>query len=382
MIPLLVLNRRFGTGGAERQLVTLLQHMDKQRFAVTAATLYEGGDLASEVRAIPALEWKPLAKLGRWDLLPFFVRYWRLLGTTRPQVIYAFLAVSNVLALLGRAHGAKVVWGMRASDMDASQYDWLERAVFLIERSLARFADLIIANSEAGARYIASRGFPRDRIEVVPNGIDVARFRPDPEARQRIRAEWDIADDDVLVGLVARLDPMKDHETFLAAAMRLAHQRNDVRFVCVGDGPPEYAQQLMGRSRELGLADQLRWTGARSDMAAIYSALDVLCLSSAFGEGFPNVIGEAMACGVPCVATDVGDAHAVIAETGIVVPPRDPEALATAVSVTLEELQRDREEVGAQTRRRIVREYSVERMVSRTEELLAALAEDPLLPGS
>ena len=221
MTPVLILNRRFGIGGAERQLVTLLRYIDTERFKVTACSFYDGGELASEVRAIPGIEWRPLGKSGRWDVLPLLVRYWRLLGSTRPQVVYGFLAVSNVLALLGRLRGANVVWGIRASDMDATQYDWLERVVLAVERVLSRGADLVIANSEAGARHIASRGFPRERIAVVPNGIDASRFRPDSSLRQAVRAEWSVGERDQLVGMVARLDPMKDHETFFAAAMRL-----------------------------------------------------------------------------------------------------------------------------------------------------------------
>jgi glycosyltransferase involved in cell wall biosynthesis len=378
LIPVLILNRRFGIGGAERQLVTLLRHIDTERFKVTACSFYDGGELASDVRAISGIEWHALGKRGRWDILPLLRRYWQLLGRTRPRVVYGFLAVSNVLALVARLRGANVVWGIRASDMDAAQYDWLERVVFSVERLLARGADLVIANSQAGARHIASRGFPAERIAVVPNGIDVSRFRRDTDARQAIRAELGVRDRDLLVGMVSRLDPMKDHETFLAAAKQLAQMHDDVHFVCVGEGPVDYAQRLAMRTRELGLAERLRWMGYREDMTAVYNALDVLCLSSAYGEGFPNVIGEAMACGVPCVATDVGDARDVIADTGLTVPPRHPDALAAAIAAVLEHLRTEPQMLAERTRNRIVSEYSVERMVRRTEELLAGVARDRL----
>ncbi|MHC5827541.1 MAG: glycosyltransferase, partial [Nostoc sp.] len=158
------------------------------------------------------------------------------------------------------------------------------------------------------------------------------RFQPNPEAGLQVRTEWRISKDTILIGLVGRLDPMKDHPTFLKAVALLCKEREDIRFVCVGMGSHEYAQELYQLAEELEVAEKVIWAGGRADMPDIYNALDINCSSSSYGEGFSNVIGEAMACGVPCVVTDVGDSAWIIGDTGIVVPPNNPEALKAGIT--------------------------------------------------
>jgi len=164
-------------------------------------------------------------------------------------------------------------------------------------------------------------------MTVIPNGIDTEHFKPDPMARKLIRAEWGVADNEILIGLVARLDPMKDHSTFLRAATMLAQERPDVRFVCVGDGAEPYKSEVRRLATELALGDRLIWAGARHDMPAVWNALDLAVSSSSYGEGFSNTIAEAMACGVPCVVTDVGDSALIVGDAGIIVQPSMPAAL-------------------------------------------------------
>src|SRR5262249_16572772 len=245
---------------------------------------------------------------------------------------------------------------------------WLHRVLYILECRLSNVADLIIANSEAGLDYAAAHGFPRVRMLVIPNGIDPESFRPDGEARQRVRAEWRIDADQKLVGLVARLDPMKDHPTFLKAASLLAKEREDLVFVCVGDGPEAYTRDLMEMSEQLGLATRVIWTGSRADLPAVYNALDLLVPSSV-SEGFPNVIGEAMACGLPCVATDVGDSRLIVGNHSEIVPPRDAEALKLAIAKCLSRPNRDGSEAHFR-RQRIVERFSIRELEVRTETAL------------
>src|SRR5262249_13039612 len=147
-----------------------------------------------------------------------------------------------------------------------------------------------------------SQGFPADRMIVIPNGIDTERFRVDLDARRRVRAEWCVGEEEKLVGLVGRIDPVKDHPTFLRAAALVRRERADVRFVCVGSGQETHAQALLELAEQLGLQGRVLWTGARHDMPSVYNALDILC-SASFVEGFSNSIGEAMSCGVVSVVT-------------------------------------------------------------------------------
>ena len=269
----------------------------------------------------------------------------------------------------------RVVWGVRASNRDLRHYDWLTRLVSLIERALARFPDLIIANAYAGRDHVVARGFPPDRVIVIPNGLATDRFRPDRPAGQHVRDELGIGSTEVVVGLVGRLDPMKDHPTFLAAAARLRRERPALRFLCIGNGPESYAVQLRRLATSLGLDAALCWVGGRGDMPAVFNALDVAVSASATGEGFPNVVGEAMACGVPCVVTDVGDSAHVVGDVGQVVPPGDPAALADAIGRVLDLKAAGTLEPAA-GRSRILSCFGRDVLINRTEQALQSLSSE------
>lgn len=365
------LTRSLNYGGAERQLVTLARGLAARGHEVHVGVFYSGGPLGAELRDCPV--WlHELGKRGRWDVAGFLARTRRFLRRVEPEVLHGYLVAPNLVSLLlaRRRRGVRVVWGVRASDMDLDRYDWLARATFGLSRRLAGRADLIIANSEAGLRFHAERGFPRDRMVCIPNGIDATRFRPDRKAGRICRAEWNVGPGASLIGHVGRLDPMKDHPTFLEAAARLARERGDVRFVCVGEGPPAYTAELKARARELELGSRLIWAGSRDDMPAVFNALDLLTSSSCFGEGFPNVVAEAMACGVPCVVTDVGDSARVVGDLGTVVPPGEPDRL---VDGWRELLDREPPPSAAALHRRIAQEFSIDALVERTERQLRAL---------
>lgn len=366
MIRILILTRRFEYGGAERQLVYLVKGLDKTRFSITVSPFYEGGPLLQEMERVPDVQVVPLHKKGRWDLVPFFWRLWRTVAREKPHIVYGYMGVANQLALIvGKLAGAKVVWGIRASNMDLDRYDWLTRMLYRLECWGARWPDLIISNSLSGKDYHHGRGFPGDKIVVIPNGIDTDRFAPDPILRDKLRAEWGLTDKNALIGLVARLDAMKDHPTFLRAAAFFRREWPHVRFVCVGDGTESYREQLRALSRELGLADCIRWVGFRDDIEAVYSSLDLACSSSLFGEGFSNAIGEAMACAVPCVVTDVGDSAAIVGTTGEVAPGGDSQALANGWKRLLARLQ-IQPGLRAEARNRITQHFGIASLVERT----------------
>jgi glycosyltransferase involved in cell wall biosynthesis len=253
--------------------------------------------------------------------------------------------------------------------MDLDRYGWLDRVNFFLTCRLSRMADLIIANSESGRRYHVERGYPAATTRTIRNGIDTQRFQRDPEGRARVRAEWGIRDDQVLVGMVGRLDLMKDHPVFLEAAARVALRRANVRFVCVGSGEAKYQESLARLGEQLGLGDRLRWAGPRTDMPAVYSALD-LHVSTSYGEGLSNVVAEAMACEVPAVATDVGDSAWILGSMGPVIPPKHAEKLAEAMDSVLVEAKSDTQSL----RRRIIDHLSVSALVATTEQALKSVA--------
>ena len=374
-IRLLLLARSLEAGGAERQLVELARGLDPSRFAVTVAALYDRGPLRDEVARLPGVRLERLGKAGRWDLAGPLARLARLVRGAGIDVVYGFLDIANLYALAGgRLGGAKVAFGVRSSYMDFSRYERSEGAVWRLAALASRAADLVVYNSFAGRDHALAHGFSRRNAAVVPNGIDVERFRPDPEGGRRVRGEWGLAPGARLVGLVGRLDPMKDHGTFLRAAALLRAEDPGLRFACVGEGSGPHAEGLRALEAQLGLGGSLVWAGARRDMPAVYAALDVLALSSSFGEGFPNVVGEAMACGVPCAVTDVGDAARIVGAEGAVVPPGNPAALAAGVRELLAEPDAARRARGARCRERIAREFPLAAMVAAAGRELARLA--------
>jgi glycosyltransferase involved in cell wall biosynthesis len=367
---IVLLTRRLDVGGAQRQLIELAKGLHDAGWSVRVATFYDGGALLDqlETAGVPVVS---LGKSGRWDILGFLWRLVTLVRAEQPHVVHGYLDMSNVLLTLLRPFlgSVRVVWGVRASNMNLMDYDRLAALESRLGRALARYADLIICNSEAGRAYHVTQGYPAKRMVVIPNGVDAARFAPDAEAREAVRREWGVAAEERLVGVVARLDPMKDHRNFLHAAARVAATHANARFVCIGDGPAQYRSALAHEARSLGLERTLIWAGARGDMPRVYNALDLAVSSSAYGEGFPNTIVEAMASGVPCVVTDVGDSAAIVGTLGWVCVPSDSAALAAAIARALDALPCN----PVRVREHVMSAYSSAILLERTSAQLAPL---------
>lgn len=369
-LKIVLLISSLASGGAERQVVTLAKALHKRGVPLTVVVHYPNGCFEKDLReaGVPLVS---LGKNGRWDVAGFLFRFIKTLRQERADVVYGCLGTERTLLALFRhfLRPSRIVWGVRTSNMDMRRYDWLSRALYRCEPRLSCRADLIISNSASGAELAVKRGFPADKTVIVHNGIDTSRFIPDAKAREELRSEWKIKKEEVLIGRVGRLDPMKDYPTFLKAARLLADWNDHIRFVCVGDGPVAFWNGLDSLCRELQLEDRLIWAGLRADMASVYNSLDVLCSASSFGEGFPNAVAEAMACGVPCVVTDVGDSAAIVGGFGAVVKPGDPEALAHGCKVICQRL-RDGTLEGSTLRRHIETKFSVEALADRTLEAL------------
>lgn len=371
MLRVAFLVRSLEFGGAERQLVTLAKALDPNIFQTTVVCLYGGGQLEQQLKD-SKVQLLSLGKKGRWDI---FVFLWKLIQTFKhlnPDIVHGYLNVPNLLAIFLKPllPSTRMIWGVRSSNVDLNRYNWLSRLLFKLECFFSCFADLIIVNSKAGCAYHLAHGFPDKKMVVIPNGIDTELFQPDVDARAKVRAEWGILESTILIGLVGRLDPMKDHTTFLTAAALLLEKRQDTYFVCVGTGHDTYIQEIQNLANQLNIANKVLWAGARSDMPAIQNALDIATSASSYGEGFSNVIGEAMACGVPCVVTDVGDSAWIVGDIGIVVQPQNPEAL---VAGWLACLEQDRNNIARELRSRIIENFSVQELVKKTETAIVSL---------
>ena len=373
MIKIALIIRSLDCGGAERQLLTLAKALDKRRFEIAILTFYSGGVFEKELQDC-GIRLITLDKAGRWDSFRFANRLIQELRKFRPDIIHSYLDIPNIVAVLAKPLCARpaIVWGVRSTNFDHNNSDWLHRLGFSFERKLAYFARHIIVNSQAGHRYLVSQGFPTGKLVMIPNGFDTQHFRPNAEARRKIRAELAVADDQILIGLVARLDPIKDHLTFLRAAKLLSVLRPETRFVCVGTGSELYRQRLFKFVEGLSLQGKIIWTGLRRDVASVYNALDVNVLSS-ISEGCPNVVGEAMACGVPCVVTDAGDAARIVGDTGFVCDSKNPEALAATISKCIDA---NRSTLGINARRRIEERWNISRLTQSTEKVFITMPAD------
>lgn len=363
--------RDLGHAGAQRQLVALACGLDAQRFDVSVVSFYDGPLLtALQDHGISVV---CIGKRHRWDMIGFLWRVARTLRQHRPDVLYTFLNESNLLGVMLKPLLSKtrLIWGLRDSQTDAALYGWLGRLVFELTTRLSGIPDLHIANSHSGAAYYTALGYPAGRMRVVPNGIDTATFRRDEKQGEALRSSLALPSNVKLLGLVGRLSPMKDH---LTAVRALAMVPEHVHLLIIGNGDSIYARTVRNEVEELKLTGRVHWSAARNDMPAVFSALDALLSSSSYGEGFSNVIGEAMACGVPCIATDVGDSPRLVGETGFIAPPRDPAALADAIQRFLAAP----EDMGIRARERVEREFTVARMVEAASDIITTPAPRPV----
>lgn len=305
-----------------------------------------------------------VGKRHRWDLVGFFRRLVKAVRGFQPDVIHGYLHESNLMALFLKPWCGlpRVVWGIRDSRTDAATWGVLGRLSFRLNCLFSGAADLIIANSRAGRDYYVARGYPTQGFEVVPNGIDAERFQPGAGCSADRPGPLRFA-------LVGRLHPMKGHATFLRA-MAGVPGVHGVHGVVMGDGDAGYAQELRQLAEILGIASRIEWRPAENNLASVYPGFDCLVSASAYGEGFSNVIGEAMACGLPVIASDVGDSAWLLGDPVQVFPAGDHELLAEQMRRVVAMCPEERAGLGLRNRRRIEQNFTVARMVERTAVLL------------
>lgn len=325
-----------------------------------------------------------LYKSGRWDIGRFMARLIEIVRAENPDILHSYLTTPNIFSVLIKPlfPQTRFVGGIRASSMDRTQYDYMAGFTDSVAWHLGRFSDLIVANSIRGGMYARQRGVSAGSLLVIANGIDTRAFRRDDSAGRRIRAHWGVNGSDRLIGVIGRSDPAKGLRVFLHAASLLHRAMPETMFVVVGKGSMLNTEAMTVLAGRFGIESRIVWAGEHRDLLPVYSALDVLCSPSIFGEGFSNVIGEAMACGVPCAVTDVGDSAEIVGELGTVCPPGDPICLKESIRILLGR------KCGEPTlpdscRARIEQLYTVDRMVRSTESAYRKLLnESPRCAGS
>ena len=260
----------------------------------------------------------------------------KIIRTVRPDVVQTWMCHADLAGGVAAwwTRVPRIVWGIRNSLMDRGKSPLSTTLVTRISAWISPYVpDAIVSCSGTASREHAAIGYDAAKMVLIPNGIDLEKFRPMPADRARLRREWGVKDGEFLLGMVARYDPQKDHENLLRALGHLGgNTRINWKCALVGRGLDTGNPELVRLIGQLGLATRVILCGSRDDVPAVMNALDCHVLSSSYGEGFPNVLAEAMACGTPCVTTDVGDGGMIVGETGWSVPPNDPQALARALA--------------------------------------------------
>jgi glycosyltransferase involved in cell wall biosynthesis len=362
------------TGGAERALYNLLAGGLAQSFETAVLSLRDEGSIGGQIRELGV----PLygLRMSRGLPTPGTVSGLRqVVREFEPDVIQGWMYHGNLAASLAARLAPKrpvVAWNIRQSLYGLKAEKPMTRQVIRANRLGSGGPRVIIYNSRLSRSQHETFGFRSARAVVIPNGFDLAQLGGDPVIKAAVRAELGLAEKSVVIGHVARLHPMKDHAALLRAAVRVVRENPSVRFLLAGREVSPNNPALAGivPSELLG---RFIFAGERSDPHRLMQAMDVLVTSSAWGEAFPNVLGEAMACGIPCVATDVGDSADIVGATGIVVPPADPQALTYGLETIVRKSGEERRALGRAAREHIRAHYGLYSVVKQYTEMYERL---------
>lgn len=346
-----------GLGGAETMLVQLATRLQQRGYQQHVVSLNGLGVLADRL-AQAGVQVTDLGIRSTFDLGPALIRLRRVLQETHADIVQGWMYHGNLAATFAhyaapRRSSRRLLWNLRASNMDDARYGRIIRLSALLSKA----PDITVANSEVGAAFHAAKGFSRSNLKVISNGIDTDKFRPDPVLRAELRSVYDLDESATLVIHVARVDPMKNHAGFLAAMA----------------GLPEISAILVGAgTKALTLPPNVRALGVRTDLERLYPAADIVVSSSLFGEGFSNALAEGMSAGLVPIATDVGDSRLIVGDTGFVVAPADAPSMVSALVKVAGLETEERRKRGLLARDRIVENYAIATVVDKFQRLYSA----------
>jgi glycosyltransferase involved in cell wall biosynthesis len=358
-------------GGAEMMLWKLVSRLDGRRFQPLVIALSSRVDGMVELFERTGIPYRLLGMRSRADI-GVLRRLVTVLREFQPHIVQGWMYYGNLVAALASPclpRRPAVLWNIRGT-LNLAQEKRLAIMVIRLGATLSFIPRKIINNSlESAVEHEQRLGYASSKRVILPNGFDTDVFRPSDESRVRVRSALGLGGDAVVIGLIGRYHPMKDHDTFLRAAALVSLQFPDAHFALAGENVDPENAALHNLIATLRLAKRVHLLGIRNDMPALTAALDVAVSSSSGGEGFPNVVGEAMSCGVPCVATDVGASASVIGDTGKCVPARDPAALARAIVELLAAGGEARQELGRRARDRVIHQFALSSVAARYEDL-------------
>lgn len=362
-------------GGAERALFNLLAGGLAERFQCQVISLADEGVFAEPLRELGV----PVYALGMRRGLPtprLIQTFSGLVKDAQPDVIQGWMYHGNLAGALAQKLAPvkpNLAWNVRHSLYNLSDERYLTRWVIRANRWLSNIPDSLIYNSRLSQRQHNTFGFRSERSQVIPNGFDLKRHGTDTALGQEMRRSLGIPHAAKVIGHVGRFHPMKDHARFVRVAVRLIEANQDMHILLIG-------RDVVAENRALQclvperLKSRFHFLGERNDVPDLMRAMDLFC-QSAWSEAFPNVLGEAMATGVPCVATDVGDSALIVDNTGVMVPPRDDSALFNGLMEMLRHPPEVRQTLGEKARMRIETNYSLGAVVDQYIELYHRLSD-------
>jgi len=360
--------RSLDVGGAERQFINLVQNIDNNRFDVSVSTMY-GGVQDDILKRINNIQFVNLEKKGRYDIFGFLIKYNKILKQINPDIIYTFKEEMNLFSYICKPKTSKIIWGFRASNMDLKQYGKISQLLFWLQKKFVSNIDMIISNSNASIEYHKNNGYDMSKSIVIPNGIDTDKFQRDNIQRELFRKKHNLKENDIAIGIVARIDYMKGYLIFSQIAKNILNKYKNVYFFSVGGGSESIKKECQDI---LNNHNRFIWLGNKKDVENIYSGLDISSSSSSFGEGFSNSIAEAMSCSLPCVVTDVGDSSLIVDDCGMIVKPDSIECLKNGIEKMI---QSDINTLGDKSRKRIVENFSIEKMIINTQKVIKEIYE-------
>ena len=364
------------TGGAEVMLFKVLRRINRSRFDPCVISLTTKGEVGSRIEALGIPVNALNMRRGRPDPIGF-LRLAKDLRSYRPDVVHTWMYHADLLGgLAARLAGlSAVAWSLHHSNLSE---DKNKRSTLWVVRACAKLSPfvprLILSCSERTKQVHLAAGYAAAKMRVIPNGFDLSEFVTDPGARLSVRKELGIPADSPLVGLVARYDPLKNHVGFIGATSPICRSVRNVHFLLAGSGVDSCNAALVAPIKEVGLADRFHLLGQRDDVPRLMAAFDVLA-SPSHGEAFPNVLGEAMACAVPCVTTDAGDSREIVGDTGRVTAVGDMKGLAQNIVELLCMPREERIALGQRARERVSARYEIDHVVRRYERFYEELLE-------
>lgn len=358
-------------GGAETMLARLLALLKRGNIRFHVISLTGDGKIGELLRA----EGIPVSVLGFDPQSPnplLFFKLVKLLLQLKPDGVHTWLYHADLLGGLAArlAGNIPVIWALHNSTLDSTSSKRRTLRVVRLCAWLSHFVPQKITCCSTVSRDLHIQlGYKAEKMVFIPNGFDLEVFQPNADARLSVRAELGLFPETPLVGFMARFDPQKDLNNFIQAASLLHQRLPEVRFLLAGTGIQYENTLLVKWINQAQMNGKIFLLGRRDDTPRLTAALDLATVSSAYGEAFPLVIGEAMSCEVPCVATDVGDSKMIIGATGRVVPPRDPQALADAWYAMLSLPASERRALGRKARQIIADHYSISVSAERHQNL-------------